>query len=598
MCLNILPKTKNLRSTQVSLPPTGAGEVQSANEDSVLNATGNSAGSGLDEASALRAQLAALNKKVKQLESIQASQTALTGDAVTTASNNAPKQASQPALTGETEATTSNNVQDKAGGEQTSTAIDQPIGSCEMVHDPPAPLQEGTEVPPASENLRTDDLDGADIVELEDDDGVLTQKSVDSPPLDDDVDQGDGDLIDLDDVDDYSALSEMSDQEEFVEQEEDALDILEPEERLDDRSSTPNRQDSEPSDSEDDSVVSVPDEIGADRMERMLRASEEIRHMPPPAPRTSRDPRVLTAAARAAGNASKAPKSQMEKKLPPVSAKLPSPSSWTRPSADVALSTPDTNVQGPNEIVADPVPPSSSPAPATSDVVPRDPAPAAQEQASGSGAVSERSSLFFIPEKFKGLIRIEPTSSRVVQDEREWRLAEDHLLSVATNEKGVKEWRFLKGFESEGVFYSLVLPFESLEERWVSGKRLVALQPSAREVPAAERAFASLKTPPRPSIYEAEARRLRKKRILTFADVENQNCASAMGWSGISDDQSGVVVKELPIEIRDVLEGTRPARPSSPPVSFGFEGLKDTPAEGFHKAAYGDLGKTLNDFLD
>ena len=126
----------------------------------------------------------------------------------------------------------------------------------------------------------------------------------------------------------------------------------------------------------------------------------------------------------------------------------------------------------------------------------------------------------------------------------------------------------------------------------------MALQLSAREVPAAERAFASLKTPPRPSIYEAEARRLRKKRILTFADVENQNCASAMGWSGISDDQSGVVVKELPIEIRDVLEGTRPARPSSPPVSFSFEGLKDTPAEGFHKATYGDLGKSLNDFLD
>ena len=72
---------------------------------------------------------------------------------------------------------------------------------------------------------------------------------------------------------------------------------------------------------------------------------------------------------------------------------------------------------------------------------------------------------FFIPEKFKGLIRIEPTSSRVVQDEREWRLAQDHRLSVTTNEKGEKEWGFLKGFESEGVFYSLVLPYESLEER-------------------------------------------------------------------------------------------------------------------------------------
>ena len=186
----------------------------------------------------------------------------------------------------------------------------------------------------------------------------------------------------------------------------------------------------------------------------------------------------------------------------------------------------------------------------------------------------------------------------MVQDEREWRLAEDHLLSTTVNEKGEKEWRFLKGFESDGVFYSLVLPYESLEERWVSGKRQVALQPSAREIPAAERAFASLKTPPRPSIFEAEERKLRRKRILTFADVENQNCAGAMGWAGISEDQKGVVVKELPVEIRDVLEGTRPARPASPPVSFSLEGTKDTESEGFHKAAYGDLGKSLNDYLE
>ena len=91
---------------------------------------------------------------------------------------------------------------------------------------------------------------------------------------------------------------------------------------------------------------------------------------------------------------------------------------------------------------------------------------------------------------------------------------------------------------------------------------------------------------------------MRKKRILTFADVENQNCASAMGWSGISEDQGGVVVKELPIELREILEGTRPARASSPPASFCFEGSKDSPAEGFHKAAYGDLGKALNDYLE
>ena len=378
------------------------------------------------------------------------------------------------------------------------------------------------------------------------------------------------------------------------------MEIFEDDEQPAGRSSTPNLQDLAPSDSEDGSVLSVSDDGGADRMERMLRASEEIQCMPPPAPRPSRDPRVLASAARAAASGiPKAPKSRMEKDHPPVSsANRRSPSPRILPSDDVTQSKPAPRAKAPNKVASDPVPSTSSPSLATGDAVPRDPEPVAQEQAAGPSAGSERSSLFFIPEKFKGLIRIEPTSSRMVQDEREWRLAEDHLLSITVNEKGEKEWRFLKGFESDGVFYSLVLPYESLEERWVSGKRQVALQPSAREIPAAERAFASLKTPPRPSIFEAEERKLRRKRILTFADVENQNCASAMGWSGISEDQKGVVVKELPIELREVLEGTRPARPASPPVSFSFEGPKDTESEGFHKAAYGDLGKSLNDYLE
>ena len=128
------------------------------------------------------------------------------------------------------------------------------------------------------------------------------------------------------------------------------------------------------------------------------------------------------------------------------------------------------------EVALEPVDPAPGLSTLTADDgIPREPEPVVQAQVSGVGPGSDRSSLFFIPEKFKGLIRIEPTSSRMVQDEREWRLAQDHLLSVSTNEKGERAWRFLKGFESEGVFYSLVLPFESLDEKWVSGKRLVAL---------------------------------------------------------------------------------------------------------------------------
>ena len=561
-------------------------EVQSAGEDSVLDATGNSTGSGLDEASALRAQLAALNEKVKELEA---------------------KQAAQPVLTESTDAASKDTecVQDDAGDDLAVNANEQAVESFEPVADPSAPTPGEAEVPPATENLRSVDSEDGDFQELEDNNGVLTQDVVRSPLPDEDVDQEEPDLIDLDDDVDYHALSDTSDQEELEGQEEEELEIFEDEEHPEGRSSTPILEELAPSDSEDGSVfsVSVSDDIGADRMERMLRASEEIQGIPPSTPRASRDPRVLASTARAtaaaAAAASKAPKSRMEKVRPPVSsANHRSPSPRSLPTGDVTQSKPAPRPKAPSKVASDPVPSTSSPSLATGDVVHQDAEPVAQEQAAGPSAGPERSSLFFIPEKFKGLIRIEPTSSRMVQDEREWRLAEDHLLSITVNEKGEKEWRFLKGFESDGVFYSLVLPYESLEERWVSGKRLVALQPSAREIPAAERAFASLKTPPRPSIFEAEERRLRRKRILTFADVENQNCASAMGWSGISEDQKGVVVKELPIELREVLEGTRPARPASPPVSFSFEGPANSESEGFHKATYGDLGKSLNDYLE
>ena len=547
----------------------------------MLDATGNSTGSGLDEASALRAQLAALSERFKELEAKQASQP-------------------PPAEVASAAAVTANSPDDDLA----PALAEQSVETVDPMANPSTPTPEETAVPPVAENLAVRTSDGNFIHGLEDVDGVLTQSDGRSPSPDVDVDQEEDDLVDLDDdpeVDGY-AHSENSDRVEYEEREEDELEILEAEDQPAGGSSTPNHQDLDPSDSEDESVFSVSDDSGADRMERMLKAAQENQRMPPPSPRTPRDPRILASAARAAaGCNTETPKSRSEKNLPPVSAASSHPSSSrATTSSDVARRSPEPRAQTQaTGVVSEPVVPSPGlPSLDTGDGVPRDPEPEVQEQVSGAGSGTDRSSLFFIPEKFKGLIRIEPTSSRMVQDEREWRLAEDHLLSVATNGKGEKEWRFLKGFESEGVFYSLVLPYESLEEKWVSGKRLVALQPSAREIPAAERAFASLKTPPLPSIYEAEARKLRKRRILMFADVESQNCASAMGWSGISEDQSGVVVKELPIEIREVLEGSRPARAVSPPVSFSLEGPKDSPSEGFHKAAYGDLGKSLNDYLE
>ena len=168
-------------------------------------------------------------------------------------------------------------------------------------------------------------------------------------------------------------------------------------------------------------------------MERMLGAAQGYRTMPPPPPRAPRDPRVLAAAARAAS-----------------------------PSAGAPKSLPDRN---PSPLPSTSFHPPSSPALAPGDGVPQDPEPSAQGETPAVSPVLDRSSLFYIPDKFKGAIRIEPTSSRMVQDEREWRLAEDHLLSLSTNEKGERKLRFLKGFVSEGVYYSLVLPYESLDEK-------------------------------------------------------------------------------------------------------------------------------------
>ena len=62
--------------------PAGARDDQSLDGDSVLDATVTSVGSGMDEASCLRAQLAALNEKVKVLEAQQTSQPASAGGSV------------------------------------------------------------------------------------------------------------------------------------------------------------------------------------------------------------------------------------------------------------------------------------------------------------------------------------------------------------------------------------------------------------------------------------------------------------------------------------------------------------------------------------
>ena len=199
----------------------------------MLDATGNSTGSGLDEASALRAQLAALSERFKELEAKQASQP-------------------PPAEVASAAAVTANSPDDDLA----PALAEQSVETVDPMANPSTPTPEETAVPPVAENLAVRTSDGNFIHGLEDVDGVLTQSDGRSPSPDVDVDQEEDDLVDLDDdpeVDGY-AHSENSDRVEYEEREEDELEILEAEDQPAGGSSTPNHQDLDPSDSEDESV--------------------------------------------------------------------------------------------------------------------------------------------------------------------------------------------------------------------------------------------------------------------------------------------------------------------------------------------------------
>ena len=224
-------RRQDLHLTQFLRPPAGAREDQSAGEDSVFDATATSVGSGLDEASALRAQLAALNEKIKVLEAKQPAHPS--PDVVAAAA------AESANVVGPDE------VVDPAGAERATEASEPAIS-------PTPPIPEEPVVPSVAENLTVRASDGNMILGLEDVDGVLTQCDGRPPSSDVDVDQEE-ELVDLDDpVAPCYASSENSDRAEFEEQEEEELVNLEVEDRPTGGASTPYHQDSDPSDSEDE----------------------------------------------------------------------------------------------------------------------------------------------------------------------------------------------------------------------------------------------------------------------------------------------------------------------------------------------------------
>ena len=166
---------QGLHLTQFPRPPAGEREVQSAGEDSVLDATGTSVGSGLDEASALRAQLAALNEKVKVLEARRSCHPPLAVDAIAAAEATdvvCPDGDLEPAI------------------------ADRSTGTSDPVASPSPPIPEESTVPSVTENLTVRASDGNVIRGLEDVDGVLTQSDDRPSSPDVDVDQEE-ELVDL-----------------------------------------------------------------------------------------------------------------------------------------------------------------------------------------------------------------------------------------------------------------------------------------------------------------------------------------------------------------------------------------------------------------
>ena len=110
-------------------------------------------------------------------------------------------------------------------------------------------------------------------------------------------------------------------------------------------------------------------------------------------------------------------------------------------------------------------------------------------------------------------------------------------------------------------------------------------------------AFEKLPDPQKPCIYDAEERQWRKKTIVRFLANENSTCNAALGdWEVDKEKDGAITIGKLPLILKELADGDRPARQVSPPPSFTFSGAADSEAQGFHDAVYGDA-KHLTDYL-
>ena len=98
-------------------------------------------------------------------------------------------------------------------------------------------------------------------------------------------------------------------------------------------------------------------------------------------------------------------------------------------------------------------------------------------------------------------------------------------------------------------------------------------------------AFEKLPDPQKPCIRDAEERQWRKKTIMRSLATENSSCNAALGEWDVDKEKDGTItVGKVPLVLRELADGDRPARQVSPPPSFTFSGTTGSEAQGFHDA--------------
>ena len=133
---------------------------------------------------------------------------------------------------------------------------------------------------------------------------------------------------------------------------------------------------------------------------------------------------------------------------------------------------------------------------------------------------------------------------------------------------------------------SLRVPADLLEVRESGANCIIALTSKGRRSARLVETF-ELLPPLREGdrFLEIEAKKRIKKNILTFLVAESSFPNHLGGWKP-NEDNSGVVVKQIPAGLRDSIEGKTSPRAKAAPPAFSLEGASASFSEGYHKAVY------------